>query len=372
MPPKKFKSTDCDLCCKRIVKGKEDALQCEGGCDLWFHRYCAGVSVSYFAELSNSSEPFVCFTCYQRSQLAVTKQLQSEVAHLKGEITKLSDQLAKLTTASLSEAAVSKPFSNTNKSTSRASNGLTYASTLKLAGNSANSPTSITHTQSSASPKCNNSVDKKFSIVMYGLCECPKGSPRHEHISHDTNLACKIIKSICPDMNNYAISNCSRIDKYSELRARPLFVKFTRSCDVATILSNRHKMSKVDHLNVFIKPFMTTAERKVESILLKERRTLIDSRVERKLIKIRGNSIYINKTKVGSANEDIFIRCQQLQDQSHDPTRRDTNNVLSASNAANHAANTTNDVRSTNDEHSQRTQTDGRPHSSSPLSINSN
>ena len=92
---------------------------------------------------------------------------------------------------------------------------------------------------------------------------------------------------------------------------------------------------------------MTTAKRKVESILLKERRILINSGVGRKLIKICGNSRYINKTKVGSANEDFFIRCQQLQDQSHDPTptRRDTNNVLSAtaaSNAANHTTNTTN------------------------------
>ena len=51
----------------------------------------------------------MCYACYQRSQLAVTKQLQSEVAHLKGEITKLSEQLAKLATASLSEATVSQP-----------------------------------------------------------------------------------------------------------------------------------------------------------------------------------------------------------------------------------------------------------------------
>ena len=111
--------------------------------------------------------------------------------------------------------------------------------------------------------------------------QVPKGSPRHERISHDTNLACKIIKSICPDVNDYAINDCSRIGKYSELRARPQFIKFTRSCDVATVLSNRHKMSKVDHHNVFIKPFMTTTERKVESILLKERRTLIYQQVSR-------------------------------------------------------------------------------------------
>ena len=115
-------------------------------------------SVSYFAELSNSPEPFACYACYQRSQLAVTKQLQSEVAHLKGEITKLSEQLATLTTASLSEATVlSQPLStDTNKSVNSITNGPTYASTLKQAGNSANSPTSITHAQSSASLKCNN------------------------------------------------------------------------------------------------------------------------------------------------------------------------------------------------------------------------
>jgi hypothetical protein len=175
-------------------------------------------------------------------------------------------------------------------------------------------------------------------------------------------------------MNDYAICDCSRIGKYSEQRARPLSVKFARTCDVAAVLSNRQKISK-DHPNVFIKPFMSIAERKIESILLKERRTLIDSGVERKLIKIRGNSIYINKTKVGSANEDIFIRCQQPQDQSSEPTPtcHGTNNVLSAT-AASSAANTTNDVRSTSttDEHSQRTQTVGRPRSSSPLFTNSN
>ena len=383
MPPKKSKPTDCDLCCKHIVEGKEEALQCEGGCNLWFHRYCAGVSASYFAELSNSPEPFVCYACYQRSQLAATKQLQSEVAHLKGEITKLSEQLATLTTASLSEATVSQPLStDTNKSVNCINNGPTYASTLKQAGNSANSPTSITHAQSSASLKRNNvnPVDKKFNIVLYGACECPKGSPRHERVSHDTNLACKIIKSICPDMNGYAICDCSRIGKYSEPRSRPLCVKFARSCDVAAVLSNRYKLSKIDHPNIFLKPFMTTAERKVESILLKERRTLIDSGIERNQIKIRGNSIYINKTKVGSANGDIFIRCQQLQDQSHDltpiPHNTSTNNILSATaanSATNHSANTTvNDVKSTNDEHSQRAPIDGKLHSSSPLSTNSN
>ena len=70
---------------------------------------------------------------------------------------------------------------------------------------------------------------------MYGLSECLKGSPRHERISYDTDLACKIIKSICPDIGDYAICDCSRIGPYSEARTRPLIVKFARSYDVATV-----------------------------------------------------------------------------------------------------------------------------------------
>ena len=226
-----------------------------------------------------------------------------------------------------------------------------------------------------ASLERNNSVDKKFNIVIYGPRECPKGSPRHERTSHDTNLACKIIKSICPDLHDYAICDCSRIGKYSEHKTRPLSVKFARSCDVAMVLSNRHKISKVEHPRVYIKPFMSIAERKTESTLLKERRALIDSGVEKKLIKIRGNSIYIDKTKVGSANEDNFVRHQQPQDQSPEPIP--TNNVLSAnaaSNDANHAMSPSilNNVGSTNEEQSQRPQSPERSRSSSPLLTNSN
>ena len=329
MPPKKPKAVDCDLCCKRVVEGKDEALHCDGGCGLWFHRYCAGVSASHFKDLSNSPEPFVCYICHQRSQLAVTKQLRDEVTRLNGEINKLSEQLAKLSSSPEARlAAVVSQLPTNNKSND--TSVLTYAATLKQASNSANSSS---HAQSfnkepsgtKHSSRPVSSVDKKFNIVMYGLSECPKGSPRHERISYDTDLACKTIQSICPELREYAVCDCSRIGKYSEERARPLIIKFARSRDAATVLANRHKISKSDHPNVFLKPFMTMAERKTESTLLRERRALIESGIERKLIKIRGNSIFVNKNKVGSANEDTFIRDQHrsitdVQKQSREPT----------------------------------------------------
>ena len=271
MPPKRSaKPVDCDLCCKRILDGKEEALHCEGGCRLWFHCYCAGVSTSLFKELCNSPEPFLCYVCYQRSQLAITKELRNEVANLKSEIVKLSEQLASLSTAGSTKErdTVSQPHNNYISSSNQA---LTYAATLKQDIHAA-TPSSATLTPAQAasresreSPK-NSTRDKKFNVVMYGLSECTKGSPRHERISYDNNLAYKIIKSICPDISEYAICDCIRIGKYSEPRKRPLIVKFVRSCDVAIVLSNRHKLSNSELPKVSLKPFMSIAEQKTESI----------------------------------------------------------------------------------------------------------
>ena len=44
---------------KSSTCGGDDALQCEGRCQSWFHRCCAGVSSKHFSDLSVSSEPFL-------------------------------------------------------------------------------------------------------------------------------------------------------------------------------------------------------------------------------------------------------------------------------------------------------------------------
>ena len=56
----------CAVCEQDILDGKDQALFCEGLCQRWFHRYCAGVSVLHFDVLSSSSEPFHCASCFQK------------------------------------------------------------------------------------------------------------------------------------------------------------------------------------------------------------------------------------------------------------------------------------------------------------------
>ena len=51
---------------------------------------------------------------------------------------------------------------------------------------------------------------------------------------------------------------------------------------------------------------MSREERNIENALLKERRSLIDSGIERKFIKIRGNSIYVKDKLHGLVQNSQF------------------------------------------------------------------
>ena len=42
--PEKTSMVKCAVCDDTIVDGKDKELFCEGRCQLWMHRYCAGVS----------------------------------------------------------------------------------------------------------------------------------------------------------------------------------------------------------------------------------------------------------------------------------------------------------------------------------------
>ena len=65
-------------------------------------------------------------------------------------------------------------------------------------------------------------------------------------------------------------------------------MKLNSAREVSTILANRQKL-----WGISIKPDMAKQEREIESLLLKERRSLITSGKKSKEIKIRGKSLYV-------------------------------------------------------------------------------
>ena len=94
------------------------------------------------------------------------------------------------------------------------------------------------------------------------------------------------------DIEPSDIKDLHRLGKYDPKseRPRPLLVKLLRSNMALEILSSKSKLEAP----VYIKPDMTLHEHQKERLLLKERRSLIDQGTERRYIRIRNDSIFVN------------------------------------------------------------------------------
>lgn len=86
----KRRAAKCAVCDAKIVDGKDEALYCEGLCQRWMHRYCAGVSLVHFERLAASTEArYECATCIHESQAKRVHALEDAVAALQVEVTEL-------------------------------------------------------------------------------------------------------------------------------------------------------------------------------------------------------------------------------------------------------------------------------------------
>ena len=96
---KKKKGECCPICLEQIVDANQknrkcqDAIYCEGTCDAWLHRRCAGLSKTAFTLLQNTSTPFH-FPHYQlKSYELIISNLKLNMATLEKKVTSLEEQL---------------------------------------------------------------------------------------------------------------------------------------------------------------------------------------------------------------------------------------------------------------------------------------
>ena len=97
----------CPMCTQPIedtteLEDGQEALLCEGKCDCWYHRWCAGVSKERFAALSDSEEPFLCPSCASERQQCTVHELQDMVRCLANEVRELKATVAALQCSSSS------------------------------------------------------------------------------------------------------------------------------------------------------------------------------------------------------------------------------------------------------------------------------
>ena len=271
---------------------------------------CRRLCYSLYKQFISTNRPFVCMVCNQQLQNERVSQLAAELESLKAELTATKEQLARERLPCENCSPASSSDSETEQQPKGSTNAALqsnaeWSSVMKKKAKTKPSivPKSASYPERA---KLVSPEERKFNVIIYGIKECKKGTPRHVRMNHDMKSVSEIIQSICPDITCQAIRDSVRLGRYTEGRNRPLLAKLNRSCDVLSILASRQKLVQSETPGVFIKPHQSPHERSTEATLLRQRRLLIKSGTDKKDITIHGNSIFVRKSKYGSANASDF------------------------------------------------------------------
>ena len=133
-----------------------------------------------------------------------------------------------------------------------------------------------------------NTIRITNSMLSCMVCKSvPRACPNQPVLS----LISPALSPLDSSIQSQSIKDCFRLGKFSSgaSRPRPILIKFVRVADVASILAKRKNLSHP----FSIKPDMSPDQRLQESVLMRERWSLIQSGTSRNHIRIRGNSMYV-------------------------------------------------------------------------------
>jgi len=190
----------CSICNKRIVdrcdkdKG-EDAVYCEGKCNSWVHRQCAGLTQPCFKLISESKAPFLCVYCLLIQQASQINQLQNTVNNLTAQISELvGSRSSRITEASTPVAKANECMETSND---------------LPASNKKSLKTQIISEASN---------DRKFNVIVFGVPECKSETTRLEHLAKDSSSVISIFQKINSNLNESAVRDCFRLGRFNQSR----------------------------------------------------------------------------------------------------------------------------------------------------------
>ena len=109
--PSSAQEVICPICdhaiedCSSKAKG-HDAVFCDGHCNTWLHRGCAGLSKTAFNNVTESSEPFYCTRCSLSQHKEELNALRTTVDKMTSDLVFLRSTLneiaGKVTSAGVS------------------------------------------------------------------------------------------------------------------------------------------------------------------------------------------------------------------------------------------------------------------------------
>ena len=114
---------------------------------------------------------------------------------------------------------------------------VSYAEAMSGGGKKPPQPTTTPRTQPQPS-------DNKFSIVLYGVNECPPGSPRLTRLESDITSVVSVFSTLDSTIQAHSIKECYRLDpKRNNTKPRPILVHFVRMSDVSSVLAKRGSLT---------------------------------------------------------------------------------------------------------------------------------
>uniref|UniRef100_A0A1X7U4B7 Zinc finger PHD-type domain-containing protein n=1 Tax=Amphimedon queenslandica TaxID=400682 RepID=A0A1X7U4B7_AMPQE len=270
----------CPVCEKRFThKSGEESIQCEGTCQAWLHRCCAGLSKSEYDLLSGYSVPFCCVKCrLQRAEEKIST-LQTQVDDL---FDRLNTQVASAHSSALSNGTrgISSPGLPITNS---GNGGLSWP------------PDSFSRTHLSS-----NHSTRKFNLVFHNIPESPASTSFTDRLKHDFDAVYAAIdSSVVPKVQDCVRLGRFRADAHSP---RPVLARFSDTRSVHTVLA------KPLQSGVVVKWDLSKENRQINSVLLKERYRLItEENVVKRSIKFCGNKLFVDGRLHGSVCSGVFV-----------------------------------------------------------------
>jgi len=271
-PSKKMNKSDksSELTCPCVSCNKpanKDSVECEF-CHEWEHYQCAGITKNTYKVLGNSAPNvmFFCLVCQPKLSLTLKfiNEIKDKQRTIELKLQKFEEELKHISSNTLPQSIAS-------------SNDQTITTGISL---------SVPSMVKQALP------DRKCNIIVYGINEPAPKTEKQTRLKQDIKGVLTSFAPINNQLDPSAIKDCFRLGKYnaSHTHPRPLMVKFLRTIDATHILSNRELLQSP----VYVKPDLTQEERKMESLLLRERRVLIDKGISRNRIKLHNSQLLLD------------------------------------------------------------------------------
>ena len=204
----------CPICESTIVDDDEsnegeDAIFCEGECQIWLHRKCVGLTKNSFTLIGSTKEPYLCPYCSDNHYKKEVNELKELVKSLNDRLSTLEQQISSADSGTdfASNQASDQPSSNQLNQSSLPAKPIPHQSaTLVAKKHPANLP--------------DNAVDQKFNLVIYGIKENPKGTQRRAHTKLDIEACVQLLKQADDNISVQSIRDCIRLGKFNSSGTR--------------------------------------------------------------------------------------------------------------------------------------------------------